>query len=86
MLRSKGATKREMNNTKWFWIAIGYQCGLAYLVSLCVARIGMLVTGAGFSVWTIVAFAIVAAFIYLLFRPYKEAKTLDMDVKVSKAK
>ncbi len=81
-----GAIKREMNNTKWFWIAIGYQCGLAYLVSLCVARIGMLVTGAGFSVWTIVAFAIVAAFIYLLFRPYKEAKTLDMDVKVSKAK
>ena len=54
-----GAIKREMNNTKWFWIAIGYQCGLAYLVSLCVARIGMLVTGAGFSVWTIVAFAIV---------------------------
>ena len=81
-----GAIKREMNNTKWFWIAIGYQCGLAYLVSLCVARIGMLVTGAGFSVWTIVAFVIIIAFIYLLFRPYKEAKTLDMDVKVSKAK
>ena len=76
-----GAIKREMNNTKWFWIAVGYQCGLAYLVSLCVARIGMLVTGAGFSVWTIVAFAIVAAFIYLLFRPYKESGTLNVNVK-----
>ena len=81
-----GAIKREMNNTKWFWIAIGYQCGLAYLVSLCVARIGMLVTGAGFSVWTIVAIAIVIGFLYLLFRPYNEAKTLKMDVNVSKAK
>ena len=81
-----GAIKREMNNAKWFWIAIGYQCGLAYLVSLCVARIGMLVTGAGFSVWTIVAIAIVIGFLYLLFRPYNEAKTLKMDVNVSKAK
>ncbi len=81
-----GAIKREMNNTKWFWIAVGYQCGLAYLVSLCVARIGMLVTGAGFSVWTIVAIAIVIGFLYLLFRPYNEAKTLKMDVNVSKAK
>ena len=81
-----GAIKREMNNTKWFWIAIGYQCGLAYLVSICVARIGMLVTGAGFSVWTIVAIAIVIGFLYLLFRPYNEAKTLKMDVNVSKAK
>lgn len=73
-----GAIRREMNNTKWFWIAVGYQCGLAYLVSLCVSRIGMLVTGAGFSVWTIVAIAIVIGFLYLLFRPYQEAKTLDM--------
>ena len=81
-----GAIKREMNNTKWFWIAVGYQCGLAYLVSLCVARIGMLVTGAGFSVWTIVAIAIVIGFLYLLFRPYNEAKTLKMNVNVSKAK
>ena len=81
-----GAIKREMNNTKWFWTAVGYQCGLAYLVSLCVARIGMLVTGAGFSVWTIVAIAIVIGFLYLLFRPYNEAKTLKMDVNVSKAK
>ena len=81
-----GAIKREMNNAKWFWFAIGYQCGLAYLVSLCVARIGMLVTGAGFSVWTIVAIAIVIGFLYLLFRPYNEAKTLKMDVNVSKAK
>ena len=81
-----GAIKREMNNIKWFWIAVGYQCGLAYLVSLCIARIGMLVTGAGFSVWTIIAFVIVIGFLYLLFRPYNEAKTLKMDVNVSKAK
>ena len=80
-----GAIKREMNNTKWFWIAVGYQCGLAYLVSLCVSRIGMLVTGGGVGVWTIVSFVIIIAFIYLLFRPYKEADTLKMDVKVSKA-
>ena len=66
-----GAIKREMNNTKWFWVAIGYQCGFAYLVSLVVTQIGNLVTGAGFSVWTIVAFVIIAAFIYLLVRPAK---------------
>ena len=46
----------------------------------------MLVTGAGFSVWTIVAIAIVIGFLFLLFRPYNEAKTLKMDVNVSKAK
>ncbi len=70
-----GAIKREMNNTKWFWVAIGYQCGFAYLVSLVVTQIGNLVTGAGFSVWTIVAFVIIAAFIYLLVRPAKVPET-----------
>ena len=71
-----GAIKREMNNMKWFWTAIGYQCGFAYLVSLVVTQIGNLVTGAGFSVWTIVAFVIIAAFIYLLVRPAKTAESV----------
>ena len=71
-----GAIKREMNNTKWFLFAIGYQCGLAYLVSLCIYQIGSLFTGAAFGVWSVVALLIVLAFIYLLFRPYKQSKTL----------
>ena len=71
-----GAIKREMNNRKWFWVAIGYQCGFAYLVSLVVTRIGDLIAGNGFSVWTIVAFVIIAAFIYLLVRPAKTAESV----------
>lgn len=76
-----GAIKREMNNTKWFLFAIGYQCGLAYLVSLCIYQIGTLVTGGGFSIWTVVAFAIIIGFLYLLFRPYKESGSLNVKVK-----
>ncbi len=72
-----GAIKREMNNAKWFWFAIGYQCGLAYVVSLCIYQIGMLFTGA-FGLGTIVAVLLLAGFIYLLVRPYKESKTLEM--------
>ena len=75
-----GAIKREMNNTKWFLFAIGYQCGLAYLVSLCIYQIGTLVTGGGFGIWTVVAFAIIIGFLYLLFRPYKESNTLNVNV------
>lgn len=78
-----GAIKREMNNKKWFWFAIGYQCGLAYLVSLVVYRIGGLFTGAcGFGIWTVVAAAIIIGFLYLLFRPYKEDKQLSYGGKV----
>ena len=76
-----GAIKREMNNTKWFLFAIGYQCGLAYLVSLCIYQIGTLVTGGGFGIWTVVAFAIIIGFLYLLFRPYKESGSLNVKVK-----
>ena len=76
-----GAIKREMNNTKWFLFAIGYQCGLAYLVSLCIYQIGTLVTGGGFGIWTVVAFAIIIGFLYLLFRPYKESSSLNVKVK-----
>ena len=82
-----GAIKREMNNAKWFWFAIGYQCGLAYLVSLCIFQIGGLFTGAAtFGFWTIVAIAIIIGFIYMLFRPYKESETLDLNVKMAKAR
>ena len=84
-----GAIKREMNNTKWFWIAIGYQCGFSYLVALVINQIGSLFTVAcqlpnpcGIKIQLIalpiVAFVIIAAFIYLLFRPYKESKTLSV--------
>ena len=77
-----GAIKREMNNTKWFWIAIGYQCGLAYVVSLCITQIGNLVTGGGVGIWTVVAILLIIGFVYLLFRPSKESKSLNVDVKV----
>lgn len=71
-----GAIKREMNNAKWFWFAIGYQCGLAYIVSLCIYQFGMLFFEGVFGGWTVVAFICAAGFIYLLVRPYKERKTL----------
>ena len=76
-----GAIKREMNNKKWFWFAIGYQCGLAYVVSLCIYQIGTLITTGTFGIGTVVAFILVACFIYLLFRPYKESNTLKVSVK-----
>ena len=69
-----GAIKREMNSAKWTWTAIGYQCGFAYLVSLCIYNIGRLIADGAFSFWTVIAFLLVIAFIYLLFRPTKEAK------------
>ena len=79
-----GAIKREMNIAKWFWFAIGYQCGLAYLVSLCIFQIGGLFTGAAtFGFWTIVAIAIIIGFIYMLVRPYKESTTLEENVKIA---
>ena len=76
-----GAIKREMNNAKWFWFAIGYQCGLAYVVALCIYQIGTLLTGGGFGIGTVVAFVLVAAFLYLLFRPYKESNSLKVNTK-----
>ena len=78
-----GAIKREMNNAKWFWFAIGYQTVLAYVVSLCVFQIGTLITTGVFGMGTVVAFALIIGFIYLLFRPYKESNTFSMDVKTS---
>lgn len=76
-----GAIRREMNNTKWTWFAIGYQTGLAYVVSLCVYQLGTLFTGGGFTVWTVVALVCVVGFIWLLFRPHTESQTLKVKVK-----
>ena len=76
-----GAIKREMNNTKWFWFAIGYQCILAYVAAMCIYQIGTLITTGAFGIGTIIAFVCVAGFLYLLFRPYKESETLNVDVK-----
>lgn len=67
-----GAIKREMNNAKWFWFAIGYQTGLAYIASLCIYQIGTLITTGVFGIGTVVAFLIIAAFIFLLVRPSKK--------------
>lgn len=67
-----GAIKREMNNAKWFWFAIGYQTGLAYVVSLCVYQLGILFTAGAFGIGTVVAVLLLAGFLYLLVRPYKE--------------
>ncbi|MCI5602854.1 MAG: ferrous iron transporter B [Clostridiales bacterium] len=75
-----GAIKREINNTKWFWFAIGYQTLLAYVVSLCIYQIGALIIGEiSFGIATVVAILLIIGFLYLLFRPYKESKTLRFD-------
>ncbi|MGL4330082.1 MAG: ferrous iron transport protein B, partial [Clostridium sp.] len=78
-----GAIKREMNNAKWFWFAIGYQTVLAYCVSLCVYQIGTLITAGIFGVGTVAAFIIIIVFLYLFFRPYKKGKSLSMNMKTS---
>ena len=75
-----GAIKREMNNAKWFWFAIGYQTVLAYVVALCIYQIGTLITTGAFGIGTVVAFLLVLGFLYLLFRPYKESKTLNVSI------
>lgn len=81
-----GAIKREMNNAKWFWFAIGYQCILAYIVAMCIYQIGTVFTTGAFGIGTVVAVLFVVAFIYLLVRPGKESLTLKANVKVAKAK
>jgi ferrous iron transport protein B len=66
-----GAIKREMNNIKWFWAAIGYQCGLAYIVSLCIYQFGMMFTG-HFGAGTVTAFLLTAGLLFMLFRPLQK--------------
>ena len=77
-----GAIKREMNNAKWTWFAIGYQCGFAYVVSLIINQFGLLFTGSVNVIGLIVAVALVAFIIYMLVKPYKEADKLTANVKI----
>ena len=71
-----GAIKREMNNAKWTWFAIGYQCGLAYVVALMINQFGGLFTGNANVPGVIAAVLLLAGILYMLFRPYKEATKL----------
>ena len=75
-----GAIKREMNNAKWTWFAIGYQCGFAYLCALMVNQFGKAFTGDLSVLGLIAAIAALAFIIYMLFRPYKEATKLSTKV------
>ena len=77
-----GAIKREMNNTKWFLIAIGYQCGFAYVCSLIVYQLGSLINGGSFGFGTIVGFILLIGLIYLLVRPSKESDTAEVEFAV----
>lgn len=72
-----GAIKREMNNAKWFWIAIGYQCIFAYIVALCVYQLGMLFSAGSFGIGTAAASLLVAVFLFLLLRPAKKNRRSD---------
>ena len=74
-----GAIKREMNNTKWTWFAIGYQCGFAYVIALMINQFGGLFTGSANILGVIVAVALLAGMIYMLVRPYKEATKLSVE-------
>ncbi len=78
-----GAIKREMNNRKWFWFAIGYQTGLAYVVSFCIYQIGSLITTGAFGIGTMMAALLAAVFLYLLVRPAEERRTLDRSITLS---
>ena len=81
-----GAIKREMNNAKWTWFAILYQCGLAYAVALMVYQIGSAFTGNLNIIGLLAAIVILGGMIYMLFRPYKEATKLTTNMKLKMAK
>ena len=81
-----GAIKREMNNAKWTWFAIGYQCGLAYAVALMVNQIGSAFTGNLNVLGLLAAIVVLVGMIYMLFRPYKEATKLTTNMKLKMAK
>ena len=72
-----GAIKREMNNAKWTWFAIGYQCGFAYLIALMINQFGNAFTGSLNVIGLIAAIVVLAGMIYMLFKPYKEATKLS---------
>jgi ferrous iron transport protein B len=76
------AIKREMNSAKWTWFAIGYECGFAYLVAFVINQIGGALTGNINLIGLVLAVAVCACTIWLLFRPYKEATKLTKEVRV----
>lgn len=73
-----GAIKREMNNIKWFWFAVGYQCVFAYVIAFMVFQFGSIFAGGLNVIGLIFAVAVFAFMIYMLVRPYKEATTLKV--------
>ena len=75
-----GAIKREMNNAKWTWFAIGYQCGFAYCVSLMINQFGNLFAGTPNIIGLVAALAVLCFMVYMLARPYKEANKLTAKV------
>ena len=75
-----GAIKREMNNGKWTWFAIGYQCGFAYVVALMINQFGNAFTGSLNVIGLVAAIAALVLIIYMLVRPYKEATKLSTKV------
>ena len=77
-----GAIKREMNNAKWTWFAIGYQCLFAYVIALIVNQLGAVAEGRTNIPGIIVSVALIAVMVYMLFKPYKESVTLDRNVNV----
>ena len=77
-----GAIKREMNSPKWTWFAIGYQCGFAYAVALMINQFGGLFTGNANIIGVIAAVIVLAAIVYMLVRPYKEATKLTTKVEM----
>ena len=76
-----GAIKREMNSAKWFWFAIGYECGFAYVIALIVNQLGKLFTGDVNVFGLIIAIIAIALIIFMLVRPYKESNKLGVKVK-----
>jgi ferrous iron transport protein B len=80
-----GAIKREMNNTKWTWFAIGYQCGFAYAVALMINQFGGLFTGNVNVIGLLFALAVLVFMIYMLIKPYKESSKFTRSVNVSNA-
>lgn len=80
-----GAIRREMNNAKWTWFAIGYQCLFAYAVALMINQIGSAFTGNLNIIGLLFAIVILGGMVYMLVRPYKEATRLTTEV-VTKAK
>ncbi|MDD5927815.1 MAG: ferrous iron transporter B [Firmicutes bacterium] len=78
-----GAIRREMNNARWTWFAIGYQCGFAYAIALMVNQFGNVFTGNVNIIGLIAAVAVLAIMIYMLFKPYKEATILEKSVSAA---